>query len=477
VTPTATNPQPEVMVEPDSRGDFEPIEDPRIAREQMIARFRTLWAERRFLFRVTITSLLASFLITFLIPSRYESTVQLMPPDSHSGEGLSLLAGMAGGKQSDNLGLLAGDLLGMKTTGALFVGVLKSRTALDRIVDRYDLKRVYRERLELKARERLAERTEISEDRKSGIIKLTVTDHNPERAAAIAGSYVDELDTLMAQLTTSSAHRERVFLEQRLAGVKQDLETAEKDFSQFASKNATLDITEQGKAMVLAAATLEGQLIAAQSELEGLRQIYTNSNVRVRSVEARISELRKQLQKIGGKAGEAPSGDSESTSDLPYPSIRQLPVLGVPFADKFRQLKVQEVVFETLTKQYEIAKVQEAKEIPTVKVLDRPEVPERKSFPPRLLLTVLGTFVAFLAGCAWLFARRHWDAMDPEDPGKQFAIDVATTVRTEAALLAPSGGMLRSMAGKLKRRNGSETVEEEALRGKAASQAAGKGLG
>jgi uncharacterized protein involved in exopolysaccharide biosynthesis len=464
VTPTATKPQPEVMVDPDSRGDFGPIEDPRIAREQMIARFRTLWAERRFLFRVTIAALLASILIAFLIPSRYESAVQLMPPDSHSGEGLSLLAGLAGGKQADNLGLLAGDLLGMKTTGALFVGVLKSRTALDRIVDRYDLKKVYGERLEQKARERLAERTDISEDRKSGIIKVTVTDHDPKRAAAIAGSYVDELDTLMAQLTTSSAHRERVFLEQRLTGVRQDLETAEKEFSQFASKNATLDITEQGKAIVLAAATLEGQLIAAQSELEGLRQIYTNSNVRVRSVEARISELRKQLQKIGGKTGEAPSGDSESTSDLPYPSLRQLPVLGVPFADKFRQLKVQEIVFETLTKQFEIAKVQEAKEIPTVKVLDRPEVPERKSFPPRLLLTVLGTCVTFLVGCAWLFARRHWDAMDPEDPGKQLAIDVATAVRTEAARLAPAGGMLRSMAGKPEMKNGSKTVEEETVR-------------
>jgi uncharacterized protein involved in exopolysaccharide biosynthesis len=490
VTPTATNPQPEVMVDPDSRGDFEPILDSRIAREQMIARFRTLWAERRFLFRVTIAALLASLLIAFLIPNRYESTVQLMPPDSHSGEGLSLLAGLAGSKQADNLGLLAGDLLGMKTTGALFVGVLKSRTALDRIVDRYDLKKVYSEKLELKAREKLAERTDISEERKSGIIKLTVTDRDPKRAAAIAGSYVDELDTLMAQLTTSSAHRERVFLEQRLAGVKQDLETAEKEFSQFASKNATLDITEQGKAMVMAAATLEGQLIAAQSELEGLRQIYTNSNVRVRSVEARISELQKQLQKIGGKAGEAPSGDSESTSDLPYPSLRQLPVLGVPFADKFRQLKVQEVVFEALTKQYEIAKVQEAKEIPTVKVLDRPVVPERKSFPPRLLLTVLGTCLAILAGCAWLFARRHWDSMDPDDPGKQLAIEVATTVRTEAARLAQPGGMLRSMAGKLKRRNGNETVEEEALREKVTaepekpasakaelSRATGKGLG
>src|ERR1700757_5478629 len=96
------------MVDPDSRGDFEPIEDPRIAREQMIARFRTLWAERRFLFRVTIAALLASTLIAFLIPSRYESTVQLMPPDSHSSEGLSLLAGLAGGKKGPKLRLPPG---------------------------------------------------------------------------------------------------------------------------------------------------------------------------------------------------------------------------------------------------------------------------------------------------------------------------------------------------------------------------------
>src|SRR6202021_3278052 len=113
------------MVDPDSRGDFEPTQDPRIARKQMMARFRTLWAERRFLFRVTITALLASTLIAFLVPSRYESTVQLMPPDSHSGEGLSLLAGLAGGKQPESLGPLPGDLLGRKHTGALFWGVFR----------------------------------------------------------------------------------------------------------------------------------------------------------------------------------------------------------------------------------------------------------------------------------------------------------------------------------------------------------------
>jgi uncharacterized protein involved in exopolysaccharide biosynthesis len=433
VTQTAAQPQRKVVVDRDPDGDFEPIVDPRIAREQMIVRFGILWAERRFLSRVTMAAVLASLLLAFLIPNRYESSVQLMPPDSHSGE------------QGDNLGMLAGDLLGTKTTGALFVGVLKSRTALDRIVARYDLRKVYGKKLEVKAREKLAERTEISEDRKSGIIKLTVTDRDPKRAAAMAGSYVDELDTLMAQLTTSSAHRERVFLEQRLNAVKQDLELAEKDFGQFASKNATLDITEQGKAMVVAAATLEGQLIAAQSELEGLKQIYTDSNVRVRSVEARIGELRRQLQKVGGKPGEAPSGDGESASDLPYPSLRQLPVLGVPFADKFRQLKVQEVVFETLTKQYEIAKVQEAKEIPTVKVLDRPEVPERKSFPPRLLIVMLCTFLALASAAVLVLAEARWQEVDAQDPGKVLAKEVFQTVNARMPWAPPNGSRFQAL--------------------------------
>ena len=121
--------------------------------------------------------------------------------------------------------------------------------------------------------------TTVSEDRKSGIITLQVTDRDPRRAAAIAQQYVDELDRVVTQLNTSSAHRERIFLEERLAQVKQDLESAEKGFSEFASKNTAIDIQAQGKAMIEAAGALEGELIAAQTELQGLKQIYADGNV------------------------------------------------------------------------------------------------------------------------------------------------------------------------------------------------------
>ena len=169
------------------------------------------------------------------------------------------------------------------------------------MIQQFDLQKVYGDRRMEDARKDLAERTGISVDRKSQIITLTVTDHDPKRAAAMGEAYVEELNRLVAELSTSSARRERIFLEERLKAVNQDLESAEKDFSQFASKNAAIDVKEQGKAMVEAAATLQGQLIAAESELEGLKQIYTDNNVRVRSVKARIDELKHQLEKLGGK--------------------------------------------------------------------------------------------------------------------------------------------------------------------------------
>ncbi len=213
-----------------------------------------------------------------------------------------------------------------------------------------------------------------------------------------------------------------------MQAVNQDLEAAEKEFSQFASKNTAIDIKEQGKAMVDAAATLQGQYIAARSELEGLRQLYADGNVRVRSAQARVAELEDQLRKVGGK-DESTSPEKATPGDSLYPSIRKLPMLGVPYSDLYRKTKVQEVVFETLTQEYELAKVQEAKEIPSVKVLDSPNLPERKSFPPRTIIVLLGTALAFLCGVVWVFGRRVWEQTDQTDPGKVFAQEVFDTVR------------------------------------------------
>jgi capsule polysaccharide export protein KpsE/RkpR len=445
VSQIAAKPQREdVVVQPELEEGFSHVEDSSAARERVVAHLRVLWGARRLVLKAAVVSFVLSTVIAFLIPWRFESTTRLMPPDSRSLSSLPMLAALPA--QAGAFGGIAGDLLGIKNTGALFVGVLRSRTVLDRLVDRFALDRVYGEKLRKDTRAKLMGKTLIDEDRKSGIITLAVTDRNPERAAAIARGYVEELDILMAQLSTSSARRERIFLEERLNAVKQDLESAEKDLSQFASKNGTMEITEQTKAMMGFAATLEGRLIAAQSELEGLKQIYTESNVRVRSAQARVTELRTQLQKIVGNSATPVPVSNDATSDTPGPTLRQLPILGVPYMDKFRRLKIEEAVFETLTKQYELAKVQEAKEIPTVKVLDPAEVPEQKSFPERRLIAKIGTVSGIIVAVLWIFGSSRWREIDEKDPMKAFALEVFGTVKARVLKISPNGFRLRAGA-------------------------------
>ena len=358
-----------------------------------------------------------------------------MPPDGQSGTGLGLLAAMAERSGAGGLGGVAGDLLGMKSSGALFVGVLSSNTVQDGVINKFQLQKVYRASKIEDARNELAQHTDISEDRKSGIISIGVTDHDPNRAAAMAQEYVTELDRLVAQVSTSSARRERTFLEGRLQKVKADLDSAANNFSDFASKNTAIDIPAQGKAMVEAAAVLQGQLIAAQAELSGLRQVYANGNVRVRATEARVNELQKKLNEIGGAGTQ---GELKSDNSL-YPSIRKLPLLGVTYADLYRQTKIQETVYQLLTQQYEFAKVQEAKEIPTVKTLDAALVPTKKSFPPRGMIVVFGTVLGISLAMMWLIGKTRWDAVLENDPRKVFATEVLTTIRARIPMFSQNG--------------------------------------
>ncbi len=390
----------------------------REARERSAARVRLLWQKRRFLFRATIFGFLIAILIALVIPTRYTSTAELMPPDQTSGGGSAMLAALSS-RVGGGLASMAENVMGVKTTGDLFIGILQSDTVRDDLIQKFDLQKVYKTRYIEDTRKVLAAHTGISADSKSGIITVSVTDHNPKRAAAMAQEYVYELNWVVTHLNTSSAHRERVFLDERLKQVKTNLEDSEKQFSQFASQKGAIDITAQGKAMVTAAATLQGELIAAESELQAYRQIYTDGNVRVRSLQARVNELHSSLEKLTGK-----SANEKSSAEQLYPSLRELPVLGVTYADLYRRMKVEEAVFETLTKQDELAKVEEAKEIPSVKVLDPPEVPDKKSYPPRSLIVIMGAMLALVLGATWILGSSAWDSVDSKDPRKAVAIEV-----------------------------------------------------
>jgi capsule polysaccharide export protein KpsE/RkpR len=406
------------------------------ARGRGVAMLRILWDRRMFLAHVAGIGLLLSTVLAFLLPKQYTSTIRLMPPDQASSSNL-MMAALAG-RASSGFASLAGDFLGMHTSGVLFIGMLESRTVQDDLINKFNLHAVYKHKLWEDTRTSLVANSAIAEDRKSGIITLTITDKSPQRAAAMAQEYVDELNRVVTDLNTSSAHRERIFLEGRLAQVKDDLESAERQFSEFASKNGAIDIKEQGRAMIEAAAGLEGELIATQTELQSLKQVYADNNVRVRATQAKIDELQRQLHKLGGTSTPSPAEQNTNESSM-YPSIRQLPLLGVSYADLYRRTKVEETVFETLTQQFELAKVEEAKETPSVKVLDPPDIPEKKSSPHRLWIMLEGTLLSFSVCAVWILCGDQWERLDPQDPGKLFAQEIYGTVRAHLPLAGSNG--------------------------------------
>src|SRR5260370_5707514 len=156
-------------------------------------------------------------------------------------------------------------------------------------------------------------------------------------------------------------------------------------------------------------------MIAAETELQGLKQVYSDGNVRVRTMQARVNELQHQLEKLGGKFDSATGSNGETNQSI-YPSIRKLPLLGVGYADLYRNTKLQEAIFETLTQGYELAKVEEAKESPSVKVIDPPNFPQKKSFPPRAEITGLGTLLELALAMTWIAGKTRWEPVEESDP-------------------------------------------------------------
>jgi uncharacterized protein involved in exopolysaccharide biosynthesis len=377
------------------------------------------FSRKRTLAKAGAIGLALATLIAFLIPKQYESTVQVMPPDPQtSSSTLALLMGSPAAAAGFNG--LASSLLMPRSPGSVFVGILQSRSVSDDIINRFDLRSVYHQKRYLETRKHLARWSDVSEDKKTGIITLTVTDTDPVRARNIAATYVQELDKLVAQLSTSSARRERTFLEERVKAVKQDLDVSTKELADFSTRNGAIDIQAQGKAMLEAGARAQGELIASESELRGLQEIYAPTSVKIQAAQARVAELKHQLQKMSGSS----QVDQNSSADDIYPPLRQLPQLGLRYYDLVRRAKTQEAVFEALTKQYEIARVQEAREIPTVKVLDQADVPEKKSFPPRIVIMVLGMLLAICAACAWIVIQRWWTISEGLDPKRALAAEI-----------------------------------------------------
>jgi capsule polysaccharide export protein KpsE/RkpR len=387
---------------------------------RLISTLHILWEQRGQLLKWAAMGFVISLILAFVIPVRYTSSVEIMPPDPAL-QNAGLMAAMTGVSAPAVSAGIAGNLLSGRTSGGTFLGILQSRTVQDDLINRFDLRKVYRTRTYQEARKELNARTYASEDRKSGIITISVSDNDKYRARDLASAYIEELNKLVVLMDTSAAHRERIFLEERLKSVKDNLDAASLQLSQFSSRNVTMDVRDQGKSMLDATARLQGELIAAQSNLEGLKANYTDDNPRVREARARIQVLQSDLAKMGGTNAQDGMGLS---SDEIYPSLRQLPLLGNTYLDLYRRTQILETVYEILSKEYELARIEEAKETPTVKLLDAPDLPEKKSFPPRMLIVSMGIFFAVIIACVVVLMHEWWLDSNADDAKKRLLLDI-----------------------------------------------------
>jgi capsule polysaccharide export protein KpsE/RkpR len=395
-----------------------------------------LWGHRRLLARVVCIALPVALAIAFLIPKQYKSAARIMPPDQQGSSAMMLaaLASRTGGLGS--LGALAGGLLGGHTTTALFIDLLRSGTVAGHIIDRFDLQTVYGKRYRIDTAKRLTRLTTITDDKKSGVITIEVLDTDPARARNIAQAYLDELNKLVTATSTSAAHRERVFIENRLQSVQGYLEDAQLKLGEFSSRNSTVDIKEQTRAIVDVGARVQGELLVQQASLESLRQVYGDGNIRVHQSEARIATLQHQLKSMAGTStplssspGEGTSENAATPSEL-SPPLRQLPRLAVPYADLYRRVKVQETVFELLTQQFELARIEEAKDIPVVSVIDAPGIAEKKSFPPRLWIALALTAGSLIVTAVLVLIADAWGITHPDNAFKALVKEISSDVRS-----------------------------------------------
>jgi uncharacterized protein involved in exopolysaccharide biosynthesis len=402
------------------------LESPELQTSTWIQAVEHLWSKRGKLAAWVALGLAMSIFVGWRLP-KYEATAQLMPPDSNSSGLGAMLAASAMQKAPGFAGLsgLAGDMFGIKSSGALFSKVLQSRTIADKILEKYKIQDYYHSPYPEDARKKLSSRTEIEEDKKSGVLTLKFRDHNRDMARNVLNAYIEELNNVLHTVATSSAGREREFLEGRLTEEKNLLDDAQQKFSHFASANMALDIPEQTRVTVEAASRLQGELIANRAQLEGLEQIYTPENFRVKSLRAHVGELERQLTRLNGAK---PAANQVQDPTNPYPSVKNLPALGVQWSDLYRTIKIHETVYELLTQQYEMARIQEAKDTPVVKVLDKPDVSQHK-FPNPGAIVMGGLLLSIVLACSGVLLQWKWARWNEKDPRRVLLVRMYSGTR------------------------------------------------
>ncbi len=356
----------------------------------------TLYRGRRTILVVSSGFFTLVTLAAFLISPRYTSTASFIPPSSSSGSGAAALMGQL----SQLSGMGAGSLLGgVKAPGDLYVGILKSRSIEEQIIQRFDLKKVYKVKKESQAEKILAANSTFGVGLKDSIVTLSVTDVDPSRARDLVNAYLDALRETNGRLALSESSQRRLFFGQQLDKEKNALEDAEVDLKKTEEQSGLIAPAGQTASEIQMIAQTRAQIAAREVELSALRQSATAQNPAYIRLQSEIGDLQGQLARL--QTGSGRIGDGAIPTS-------KVPELALDYVRKTREVKYHEELFEMLARQYEAARMDESHDAPLLQVLDPASYPDTKTSPKRMLLMLGGLIFGFLAGSVWVLLRERF---------------------------------------------------------------------
>jgi uncharacterized protein involved in exopolysaccharide biosynthesis len=343
-------------------------------------------AERkRLIFWVTAGFTVVAVIVSLLLPKSYTATVTLLPPQQNSSLSSQLAA------QLGNLGgivqMAGGGSSLLKSPNDMYVAMLKSRTVEDAMVNRFGLMQEYRKSYLSDARKALENHANVDGSGKDGLIHISVEDHDPKRAADLANGYVDQFRELSKNLAFTEAQQRRLFFEDQLKQANQNLADAEQALKETEQKTGLIQLDSQARALIESAAALRAQIVTKEVQIQGMQTYATGENAQLIEAEQELAGLRAQLAKLGG------TGDNPDSIIVPK---GQMTAAGMEYVRRLRDVKYYETIFDILARQFELAKLDEAKEGAIIQVVDPAVPPDKKSFPRRMLIVLSSVAVGFL---------------------------------------------------------------------------------
>lgn len=351
----------------------------------MIEILKTLIENRKKLFFTPIFFGVLGLAFSYLIPVTYKANVKILPPQQSQSTAsaiMSQLGGLAGGASS---------ALGLRNPNDMYVAMLKSRSIADELIKRFDLKNHYELEFQDQIRKRLETRSSISAG-KDSLISIDVEDTNPKIAAALANAYVEELTSVTGRLAITDASQRRIFYEKQLKTIKDQLASLEHSLAKNLDANGILSIDTQSKAILETSARLRASISAKEIQLKSMQANLTPSNSLIKRVSQELVAMQSELSKLENGKKDVLNSES-STSELNNQNIQKL-----------RDIKHNQMLYDILVKQYEIARLDEAKEAPIIQILDQAIEPERKNKPQRLLIALTASFIGFLLILFFIFS-------------------------------------------------------------------------